>query len=241
MTVIRAEEALAVRQRRPSNFVLKQIMAVTGVIFVGFVFVHMIGNLKVYGGADSLNNYAAWLREVGYPLIPKKGVLWVLRVLLATSVLAHIWSSVTLWLRGRKARGVHRRRRMGGLTPTLARTMLPGGIVIVVFVIVHLLDLTIGAVLTPQAHRGPDADGTIHAYSNLVASFARPWMAIFYSATMVVIAAHIVHGWRTVLQDVGATGGRLRQIWIAIGVLLALGVLAGNALIPIFVQLGVIA
>lgn len=240
MSVVLASKTPAVR-RRPSNFLLKQVMAVTGIIFVGFVFIHMIGNLKVYGGPDSLNGYARWLREVGYPLIPKKGVLWVLRVVLASSVILHIWSSVTLWLRGRKARGAHRRRRMSGLTPSLARTMLPGGLIIIVFVLVHLLDLTIGALVTPDAHRHADADGTIHAYSNLVASFSRPWMAIFYSGTMIVIAAHIVHGWRTVAQDVGATATRLRKVWVGLGVLLALGVLLGNALIPVLVQLGVIA
>lgn len=60
---------------RPSSFVLKQTMAVTGVVFVGFVVVHLFGNLKVFAGADSFNHYAAWLREVGYPLLPKQSVL----------------------------------------------------------------------------------------------------------------------------------------------------------------------
>lgn len=223
------------------TFTLKLIMAVTGIIFVGFVFVHMIGNLKVYGGADSLNAYATWLREVGYPLVPHEGVLWVLRVVLLASVIGHVGASLTLWARGRRARGPHRRTRMKGLTAFGARTMLVGGILILAFVIVHVLDLTVGAVTAPQNYTPPAPDGTIQAYANLVASFSRPWMAAFYSAIMVVIALHILHGWRTVLQDVGVTGSRLRVAWVSLGAVIAVAVVLGNALIPVFVQLGVIS
>lgn len=219
---------------RPSTFTLKQVMAVTGVIFVGYVFVHMIGNLKVFSGPEAFNGYAQWLREVGYPLIPHRGVLWALRVLLVVSVLAHVWASLVLWARGRRARGPHRRRRMPTLLATGARTMLPGGVLILVFVGVHLLDLTIGRLVTPESFRSGDA------YQNLVASFSRPWMAIFYAAIMLVIAAHIVHGSRTLLQDLGATGQRLRMVWVVVGVLVALAILLGNALIPVLVQMGVV-
>ncbi|MBB1509408.1 succinate dehydrogenase [Tessaracoccus sp. MC1756] len=228
-------------RKRPSTFALKQVMAVTGVVFVGFVFIHMIGNLKVYGGPASLDGYATWLREVGYPLIPKKGVLWALRVTLAVSLVVHVWAAVTLWLRGRAARGSHRRRSMPRATAWGARTMLPGGVVILVFVVVHLLDLTIGALVAPgsYAHAGPD--GVIPAYANLVASFSRPWMAAFYTFTMVVIGAHIWHGWRALLQDWGVTGRRFRAAWAAVGAVLALAVVAGNAAIPVLVLAGVIA
>ncbi|MGJ3509937.1 succinate dehydrogenase cytochrome b subunit [Enemella sp. A6] len=216
-------------------------MAITGVIFVGFVFVHMIGNLKVYQGAEAFNSYAQWLREVGYPLIPHTGVLWTLRVVLVVSLLVHVVAAVLLWLRGRSARGSHRRRRMaGGLMAFGARTMLLGGVIIAAFVVVHLLDLTIGAGVAPETLRHADPDGTMHAYQNLVASFSRPAMAAFYAISMVVLALHIFHGWRTVAQDVGLTGRRLRRVWVTIGAVLAIAVLIGNALIPVLVLAGVI-
>lgn len=231
----------ATRDPAVSNFTLKIVMAVTGIIFALFVFVHMIGNLKVYGGADSLNSYATWLREVGYPLVPYKGVLWALRVVLLASVVGHVVASLMLWSRGRRARGPHRRKKMSGLMAFGARTMLLGGILILLFVVVHVLDLTIGAVTAPADYTPAAADGTIQAYANLVASFSRPWMAAFYFVIMFVIGLHILHGWRTVLQDVGATGSRLRALWITIGALLAVGIVAGNALIPVLVQVGVIS
>lgn len=228
-------------RHRPSTFTLKQVMAATGVVFVAFVFVHMIGNLKVYGGQASLDGYATWLREVGYPLIPHKGVLWALRVTLLVSLVAHMWAAVTLWLRGRAARGNHRRRAMPRPMAWAARTMLAGGVWIFVFVVVHLLDLTIGAIVAPESYSGTGPDGVIPAYANLVASFSRPWMATFYTFSMVVIGVHVWHGWRALLQDWGVTGRRLRAVWATVGALLALAIVAGNAAIPLLVLAGVIA
>ena len=117
--------------------------------------------------------------------------------------------------------------------------MLPGGILILVFVLVHISDLTVGGPLASAFFRHPDPE--MHAYANLVASFSRPWMAIFYMVVMLVIGFHIEHGWRTLLQDLGVTGRRFRQVWVAIGGLLALAVVLGNAMIPLQVLLGVIA
>lgn len=241
MTVVRADEVREQRLHRPSTFALKIVMAITGVLFVAFVFVHMIGNLKVYGGAESLDSYARWLREVGYPLIPHKGVLWALRITLLVSLVAHVGAALALWLRGRVARGRFRRRRTTTATAWAARTMLLSGVLILAFVVVHLLDLTLGQLVAPAGYRPADPDGTIHAYANLVASFSRAWMALTYVAAMLVIAAHIWHGWRTLAQDFGATGRRLRVVWGSIGALIALAIVGGNALIPLLVLAGVIA
>ena len=103
MTTMAVDVPTGTRRRGPSNFVLKHVMAVTGVLFVAFVAVHLFGNLKVYAGADAFNHYAAWLREVGYPLLPKQSVLWALRIALAGSLLLHVSAALTLWLRGRRS------------------------------------------------------------------------------------------------------------------------------------------
>lgn len=227
------------KRATPSSFALKQVMALTGIVFVAFVVVHMIGNLKVYQGPEAFDGYAAWLREVGYPLVPRKGVLWALRVTLVVALVAHVWAAVVLWLRGRRHRGAHRRRTKTTKLAHGAATMLPGGGIILLFVVVHLLDLTIGALVSSGTFR--HADGQIHAYANLVASFSRPWMAIFYVVSMLVIGLHVLHGWRTVLQDVGVTGRRTRAVWTTVGALIALAIVVGNALIPILVLVGVIA
>ncbi|RRD46322.1 succinate dehydrogenase cytochrome b subunit [Tessaracoccus sp. OH4464_COT-324] len=223
----------------PSSFLLKQVMVLTGFVFVCFVVVHLFGNLKVYQGPEAFNSYAGWLREVGYPLLPKQGVLWALRIVLLVSLVLHVYAATTIWLRGRKARGPYRRRGTKSFTASTARAMLPGGAVLFTFIVVHILDLTVGALVHPERFRHPD--GAIHAYENLVASFQRPLMALFYIAVMFVLALHVEHGWRTLLQDVGATGRRLRKFWTILGGLIALAILLGNAAIPALVLIGVIA
>lgn len=241
MTEVDLTEPSQVHRPRPSTFALKIAMAITGFIFVVFVFVHLIGNLKIFQGAEAFNSYAAWLRDIGYPLIPHSGVLWALRVTLVASLLVHLGAAAALELRGRRARGKHRRRGARTFAAFGAQTMVLTGVVIAVFVIVHVLDLTIGAFLASADFQAPAADGSISAYENLVASFQRPVMGIFYAAAMCAVALHILHGWRTMVQDLGMTGRRLRAIWITVGALIALAVLIGNALIPILVLVGVIA
>lgn len=219
---------------RQSLFALKMTMAITGVIFVGFVFIHMFGNLKVYQGAQAYNGYAQWLREIGYPLIPKTGVLWALRVVLLVCLIAHVTSALMIYARSRAARGKFKRRRLMTMGKN-AWLMLPTGIILAVFIVVHLLDLTIGKILAPESFAAGDA------YANLVASLSRPTMATFYLLTMLLVCLHIFHGTVTTLQDFGVTGKRARLVWQLIGQLIAIAILLGNAAIPVLVQVGVIA
>ena len=82
-------------------------MALTGTVFALFVLVHMIGNLKVYQGPEAFNSYAHWLRNAFYPVLPYEGLLWILRVVLLASVIAHIVCALILKSRARRARGGH--------------------------------------------------------------------------------------------------------------------------------------
>lgn len=233
MTVSLVKNGRAAKRPRLSSILLKQVMAITGVIFVAFVFIHMFGNLKVYQGAEAFNNYANWLREVGYPLLPKKSVLWALRIVLSLSLVAHVTSGLIIYFRGRKARGKKKLKlsRMG----KNAWMMVPTGLVIGVFIVVHLLDLTIGRAVAPESFVSGNA------YQNLVASFSRPAMATFYVFAMLLIALHIAHGARTMMQDFGVTAPRTRQLWALLGSLVAIIILLCNAAIPVFVQAGVIS
>ncbi|MFF0814360.1 succinate dehydrogenase [Rhodococcus sp. NPDC003318] len=128
---------------RPSNVTCKVIMALTGVLFALFVLAHMIGNLKVFTGAQHFNDYAHWLRTVFEPLLPYEGLLWILRVVLLVAVVGHVWCAVLLTLRARRARGPFRRKGLGWRSFT-ARTMPVTGVVLLAFVVFHILDLTTG-------------------------------------------------------------------------------------------------
>lgn len=224
--------------KAPSSWALKIIMAVTGAIWAIFVLIHLYGNLKVYMGPSSFDGYAHWLREAFYPLFPKLAVLWIMRVVLGSCLILHVWAASVVYIRGRRFRGKYRARKLHGIQALSARLMPVTGVAILGFLIVHLLDLTVG--LKPVASdsfRGHTAQAS-EAYSNLVASFERPAMAIFYVLIMVLLAIHVVHGAFNVAVDFGSMGARLRSIFIWIGALAAIAILLGNASIPLAVQMG---
>ncbi len=227
------------KQPKVPSWVLKVIMAVTGVLFALFVSVHMIGNLKVFTGAGHFNEYAHWLRTVLQPFLPYEGLLWILRVALIVSLVAHVGSAALIWGRSRTSRGSHRRRGMWVKSFT-ARTMPVTGLVLLGFVAFHVLDLTTGTPGVAAESFRPATTETAHAYENLVASLQRPWVAVFYMVSMLALFLHLAHGLWTVVSDLGATGRRVRAIGWAVAGMLALAVMLGNILVPIAVLMGVL-
>jgi succinate dehydrogenase / fumarate reductase cytochrome b subunit len=205
-------------------------MAVTGSIFVAFILFHLAGNLKVYIGAEDFNHYAEWLRHLLNPLIPGSGFLWAFRAVMAISLVLHVYSGITLWVRARRARGAHARRflvrRLG------SRTMIWTGLIVLCFIVFHILDLTVGKIVAAPGFAPDDA------YSNLIHSFERPAVALFYGLTMALIAVHISHGIWSVVNDLGGTGTRLRAVVFALAGAIAVVVAVANLSIPIAVQLG---
>lgn len=230
-------------RRHLPTYAVKAWMAISGLVWAAFVLVHLYGNLKVWAGAEAFNSYAHWLREAFYPVMPPTGVLWVMRVVLVAALLAHVAGGFLLWSRARRARGPHRVRGAGrrGVRMALAAAMLPTGLVVLTFLVLHVLDLTVGqAVVAPQAFTPPTPE-TSSAYENLVASLGRPWMGLTYALAMLGLAAHLVHGIPLATSDLGGHGPRIRRVASWVAVLAAVAILVGNAAIPIGVMAGVLA
>ena len=209
----------------------KIMMAVTGVILIGFVIVHMIGNLKVYQGADAFNHYAEGLRTLGEPFFGYGQLLWILRIILLVAVTVHIIAAVQLVLHSRKARAIGYRKYDGDMVFSYAsRTMKWGGLIILGFVIYHLLHLTFGS-----AH--PDfIPGD--AYHNLVAGFQSWPVSIAYVLAMIPLGFHLYHGFWSMLQTFGATNPKVNRIRRPIAAALALVVVLGNISFPVAVLAG---
>jgi succinate dehydrogenase / fumarate reductase cytochrome b subunit len=205
-------------------------MAVTGSLFVMFIAFHLAGNLKVYLGAEDFNHYAHWLRTLLNPLIPGSGFLWAFRAVMALALVLHMISGVTLWIRARKSRGVHARKFL--LKRIGARTMFWTGLIIACFIVFHILDLTLGQVVAASGFDLADP------YSNLIHSFSRFPVALFYCLTMALIALHMSHGIWSVVNDLGGTGSLLRSIVFVLAGVIAVVIVLGNLSIPIAVQLG---
>ena len=217
-----------------SDVGMKWMMALTGIGLLGYIVVHMIGNLKIFIGPEDLDHYAESLRTLLYPIFPKEGVLWLFRVGLMAMTVIHIWSATVLALRNRKARGTIRyeKKREYAAANYASRTMLWGGVLIAMFVIYHLADLTIGSA-NPDYVAG-------NVYDNVVYSFERWPVAVFYLITMCFLALHIYHGAWSLFQSLGLANPRYDtwRRWLAVA--LAVAVLIGNSSIPIAVQLGIL-
>lgn len=224
---------------RPSNVSLKLTMAVTGTVFALFVLVHMVGNLKIYTGAAHFDDYAHWLRTLAEPLLPYEGALWIFRIVLLACLAGHVGASIMLIGRAHRARG--RRRRTGMGIERLPATLMPyTGFVLLVFIVVHILDLTTGTrPIAADGFRAGDHSHS-HAYGNVVDSLQRWPMAVFYLVVMVLLAIHLVHGLWTLATDFGVTGARTRRVWALVALVFAAVVMAGNISIPIAVLAGVV-
>ena len=144
---------------------LKIVMALTGAVMLLYLVLHMLGNLKIFFGEQALDTYAHWLRLIGEPALPGGGMLWIVRVVLLVSVVAHIVAATILARRARVARPVKYAHRPPVQTGYAARTMRWGGVIILLFVIYHVLDLTTGT-LNPNGVHG-------EVYDNVVADFSR--------------------------------------------------------------------
>src|SRR5215467_3736940 len=84
----------------------KVVMAVTGIALIGFVIGHMLGNLKIFAGPETINAYSRFLREVGMPEVEYGQLLWLVRIFLLICVALHITAAVQLTRMSRAARPI---------------------------------------------------------------------------------------------------------------------------------------
>ncbi|MEX0906755.1 MAG: succinate dehydrogenase cytochrome b subunit [Gemmatimonadota bacterium] len=211
----------------------KIAMAVSGIILIGFVAGHMIGNLKVFQGPEAFNHYAEGLRSFGAPFFGHGQLLWLVRLVLLAAVGVHIAAAVQLVLRSRRARAVGYARYDNGLAFSYAsRTMAWGGVIILAFILYHLMHLTFGS-----AH--PDfVPGD--AYHNLVLGFRSVPVSAAYILAMIPLGFHLYHGFWSMLQTLGATNPKWNHVRRPIAAVLALIVVLGNISFPVAVLAGIV-
>lgn len=209
-------------------------MAVSGVIFIGYVLLHMYGNLKAFGGHDAYNDYAEHLRTLGEPLLPRSGLLWVVRVALISSLVVHVYAAVTLWRRAGRARTTPYVVKKNRSSSVSSRFMRWGGLTLLLFIVWHLLNFSIGKV---NVTGGPTSD----PYNLLVDSFDVWWLTLIYLVAMAALGLHLHHGVWSAAQTLGLTNNaKARRNAKALGAIAAVVIAGGFSLVPIFVVAGVI-
>ncbi|MCE2764258.1 MAG: succinate dehydrogenase cytochrome b subunit [Ilumatobacteraceae bacterium] len=240
--------ARASRKRKPFLLDLygtavgkKYVMAITGLGLIGFVVFHMIGNLKMYMGASDLNHYAHFLEKLLYPILPEKAMLWILRGGLITMLLLHLHAAYTLTVLNRRARPVkYQSERDYQVASFASRSMRLTGIVVLLFVIWHLLDLTFGAGSINSFTGSKDAEGLKDVYGAVVFSLDRVPVAIFYVLANIMLGTHLFHGVWSLFQSLGWNNPKFNKWRTGAATGIATLVVVGNVSFPIAVLAGIV-
>jgi succinate dehydrogenase / fumarate reductase cytochrome b subunit len=213
----------------------KYAMAISGILLMGWVVAHMVGNLKMYLGEEDLNGYAKFLEKLLYPLAPEGAVLWLTRIAMLGLLLVHLHAAWSLTVLNRRARGVkYQSERDYQVASFASRSMRWTGIIVLLFLIWHLLDLTFG-VVNPNE---PWDKGDV--YANVVASFDRVPVAIFYILANIALGIHLFHGAWSIFQSMGWSNPRFNSWRRAFATAIATVITVGNVSFPVAVLAGVV-
>ena len=204
----------------------KVLMAVSGVVWFGYVIAHLLGNLQIYAGPERINAYAEFLHH--WPT-----VLWGTRLLLVVAIVAHVAASTQLALRNLSARPVAYAVKKDLATTYAARTMLWSGPILLLFIGYHLAHLTFG--LTPEFDYDPH-----DVYGNVVSSFSIWWLAAWYVFAQVALCLHLYHGAWSFLQTLGANHPRLNPWRRRFAAAASLAIFVGYVSIPVSVMTGIL-
>jgi succinate dehydrogenase / fumarate reductase cytochrome b subunit len=211
----------------------KWLMAITGIVLLGYVLAHMVGNLKVFLGAEHINEYAEWLRDLGEPVFPRTFVLWAMRIGLLAAAVVHIVAAYQLTMMNRRARPTrYQSPRDYAAASFASRTMRWTGVIVLLFVIFHLLDLTWGTANPDFVSGDP--------YHNLFETFERVPVAVFYILAMLALGLHLWHGTWSMFQSLGWNNPKF-NLWrrvFAIG--FAVVITIGNISMPLLITTGAV-
>ncbi len=211
----------------------KYVMALTGIMLMGFVFAHMIGNLKMYLGAEEFNHYGEFLRELLVPILPRTVTLWLMRLGLIGAFALHIHSAYSLTRMNRAARSVAYQSPRDYVAANFAsRTMRWTGIIVGLFLVWHLFDLTLTGTGYHYVRGMP--------YQNVDNSFSRIWVAAIYVVANIALGIHLFHGAWSLFQSMGWNNPRFNAARRNFAAGFAALIVIGNVSFPIAVTLGIV-
>lgn len=224
---------MAVMALTRSSIGKKVIMALTGFIWIGYVVVHMYGNLKIFLGGQYFNEYAEGLRVLGEPILGPRHFLFIARVVLVSAVAAHVWAALSLTRQAQTARPQRYMVAKRVEADYASLTMRWGGVAIFFFILYHLAHLTWGV---PGIHndyiRGD-------AYHNLVIGFQNPLNVVLYLIGVTALGFHLYHGTWSMCQTLGVVNRNSTPSIRALAWALAILIPLGFASVPLSVMFGI--
>jgi succinate dehydrogenase / fumarate reductase cytochrome b subunit len=215
----------------------KFLMAASGVALLGFVVLHMLGNLQVFLGSESINHYALMLHS-------NPELIWPARLGLLVLAAVHIWSSIVLTIENRIARPDRYAEIEFTDSRLASRTMMVTGSVVAAFIVFHLLHFTFR--LRAVNLVGTDFKSLLDAvhhqdvYRMLVLGFSSPWISGFYLVGVALLCYHLSHGIRSMFQSLGLVNETNRARVRRLGIVLSTLIFLGYSAIPLAVLMGVV-
>jgi succinate dehydrogenase / fumarate reductase cytochrome b subunit len=210
-------------------------MAVTGAVMVLFLLLHMLGNLKIFLGRDSFNDYAHALRTLLEPLLPYRTLLTILEIGLVVSVFLHMWAAISLARQAHRARPVkYVAKKKSQAKGYATHIMRFGGLTILLFVIWHLLDLTFG-VVNPKGYDAAPADRMIAGFDA-----SRWWVTLIYLVAVVMVGLHLRHGIWSAFQTLGWANRDRNRVLRASAALVSAVLVVGFLAPPLAITFGVV-
>lgn len=224
------------RRALRSSIVKKALVAVTGLVLIGFLLLHMFGNLKIFAGADAYNYYANWLKEdILYPILPHGAGIWVIRVVVFVSLVVHVWLTILLWRGAVHARGSNYAVTNRKQSTFAVKWQRWGGITLGLLLVFHILMFTTGTI-----HPGFTYD--VHdPFDMFVGAFSTWWVVVVYIIFMALVALHVRHGFWSAMATLGVNVSKGAYITLnIIAYIIAAIIILGFVIPPLAVAFGIV-
>jgi succinate dehydrogenase / fumarate reductase cytochrome b subunit len=205
----------------------KAVMGLTGLIWIGFVILHALGNLLIFRGSAAINSYSHFLKSTGE-------LLWALRAVLFVAVVLHVIAAIQLTRQSRAARPIGYTKRETQVATISSRTMRWGGALILIFLVLHILHFTTGDIRPGGVFSREDV------YANLVTSFRIWWVALFYVIAMIALGLHLFHGTWSSVRSIGVSPASPQPLHRRVSLVIAVFVWAAFTAVPLAVFSGIV-
>ncbi|WP_075890738.1 MULTISPECIES: succinate dehydrogenase cytochrome b subunit [Actinomyces] len=207
-----ATTTVATKKRRAwtTTVFVKQLMAVSGLVFVMFLLFHSYGNLKMFLGEEVYNDYAHWLKVDAFvPIFPHGGFIWVFRGAMLLMLVIHVAAAAITWKRSKRARASRYVVRKNAADAYAARTMRVTAVLLLFLIVFHILHFTTATVRT-----GFTVDSS--PYERMVAAFQQPLMVIVYLVFVAAACLHVGHGFWSAFQSLGWVRAGTRKFMVVL-------------------------
>ncbi len=203
----------------------KTVVAVTGLVFIGFLLAHLGGNMLLFAGEEAFNDYAKKIHSLGHG-----SVVWISRLVLLSSLILHVYATISLVRQNRAARPAYAFEADQRASKS-SKIMIWSGLTVLAFIIFHILHFTVRTdpELAKIAKDSP--------YQMVIVGFQNWAVVIFYAVAMTLLCSHLSHGFSSVFQTLGFRSAKTRDLLDKAGKAYSGLILIGFLSIPIAVRI----